>query len=126
MNLLVSWIIDHPEAVSEEEARLEQAQQEREADEGQRRQEEQLQQQEADRDAAASEFLSLFGEVSELVAVSEPFWKLIKALVPGQGRLMELLRCLLLHVALCQPRSQASTQLLSLAVQKAWKARERG
>ena len=74
MNLLVSWIIDHPEAVSEEEARLERVQQEREADEGQRRREEQLQQQEADRDAAASEFLSLFGEVGLLCSCLPGRW----------------------------------------------------
>lgn len=66
MNLLVTWVIDHPDAVSEEEARLEQAQREREAAEARRRQEEQQQQQEADQNAAASEFLSLFGEVGLL------------------------------------------------------------
>ncbi len=62
MNLLISWIIDNPDAVSEEEARMEQAERDREAEEAQRREEEQRQR-EANQAAAANEFLSLFGEV---------------------------------------------------------------
>ena len=52
----------------EEEARLEQVQQEQEVDE---KEQEQKHQQEADQTAAANEFLSLCGEVSELRLVSE-------------------------------------------------------
>ena len=64
MQLLVSWIIDHPDAVSQEETRLDTLRLEQADDEErQRREEEQQQQQEADQTAAANEFLSIVGEV---------------------------------------------------------------
>ncbi len=66
MNLVITWIIENPDAVSEEEARLDQVQQDTEAEEAQQREEER-QQREANQTAAANEFLSLFGEVSWLV-----------------------------------------------------------
>lgn len=65
MNLVITWIIEHPDAVSEEEARLDQLQRDMEAEETQRREEER-QQREANQNAAANEFLSLFGEVCGL------------------------------------------------------------
>ena len=56
MNLLVTWIIDNPDAVLEEESRQDVSQPDTHV-------EEERQQQEATQTAAANEFLSLFGEV---------------------------------------------------------------
>ena len=63
MNLLITWVIEHPDAVSEEEARLDQVQVADTQAEESRQQEEEQQQREANQNAAANEFLSLFGEV---------------------------------------------------------------
>ncbi|CAI8021126.1 Probable E3 ubiquitin-protein ligase HERC1 [Geodia barretti] len=74
MNMLVTWIVDHHQAAQEEDARArrEQEEQNRE-EERQKRLEEQKKKMEADQNVAATQFLSLFGEMIDAEGEGEDF-----------------------------------------------------
>ncbi|XP_064390094.1 probable E3 ubiquitin-protein ligase HERC1 isoform X2 [Halichondria panicea] len=71
MQLLVSWIIDHPNAVAEEEAAADEPGDAVSAEEERQREQQQQQQQEADRNAAADEFLSIMMDPGMSPSTSE-------------------------------------------------------